>query len=197
MDNNRQTNSLTSSQKAIPPKDAQRLASIDALRGWAFLGVMTVHVASRIPNLPGKNVFLAGAYGVQLFFLLSALTLLASIARRSVLNNVKTGAIATNHPQIGSAMPIMDSLAVRDFYIRRFFRIAPMFWFGVVVYLCWKGLGPRYWAPEGVSVWLILSTIFFLHGWTLTSINSVVPGVWSIAVEMTFYGLPTFFDLAL
>jgi peptidoglycan/LPS O-acetylase OafA/YrhL len=33
----------------------------------------------------------------------------------------------------------------------------------------------------------VLSTVFFIHGWSPTTINSVVPGGWSIAVEMNFY----------
>ena len=170
---------LSSGVATIATEETQRLASIDALRGWAFLGVMTVHVASRIPNLPAKHLFLAGAYGVQLFFLLSALTLLASIARRKTCAETAEGT--------GASALRLSGRARREFFLRRFFRIAPMFWFGIVFYLCWKGLGSRYWAPEGIGVGQILSTIFFLHGWTLTSINSVVPGGWSIAVEMTFY----------
>ena len=33
----------------------------------------------------------------------------------------------------------------------------------------------------------MLATVFFAHGWSPTTINSVVPGGWSIAVEMNFY----------
>jgi exopolysaccharide production protein ExoZ len=33
----------------------------------------------------------------------------------------------------------------------------------------------------------VLKTVLFVHGWHPVSINSVVPGDWSIAAEMTFY----------
>ena len=51
----------------------------DALRGWAFLGVLLVHVQT-ILDLPPVLAQLArpANYGVQLFFVTSALTLAMS-----------------------------------------------------------------------------------------------------------------------
>lgn len=46
---------------------------------------------------------------------------------------------------------------------------------------------PRYWAPNGIQWWYIPLNFLFLHGWHPETITSVVPGSWSIAVEMTFY----------
>ena len=138
---------------------------IDALRGFAFLGVLTVHASLQVPSLSGATFASAGAYGVQLFFLLSAVTLLRSVSLR-------TG---------------KERFPLRNFFLRRFFRIAPLFWFGIVLSLFLDGTGGREWAPHGVGVWHLLSTATFLHGWTPVTINSVVPGGWSIAVEMTFY----------
>lgn len=137
---------------------------IDALRGFAFLGVLTVH-AGQCANLRlGITLTVAGQYGVQLFFLLSAVTLLRSLSLRS-----------------------REESPLRNFFIRRFFRIAPLFWTGIVFYLFLNGWGPQFAAPRGIAPWHVALTALFLHGWTLTSINSVVPGGWSIAVEMTFY----------
>ena len=75
------------------------------------------------------------------------------------------------------------------FYIRRFFRIAPMFWLGIVFFLALDGFSPRYWAPGGLEWWHVGVTALFLHGWHPQTITSVVPGGWSIAVEMTFYAV--------
>lgn len=76
---------------------------------------------------------------------------------------------------------------IKNFYIRRFLRIAPLFWLAIPIYLFINSLGPSYWAPEGIGDRQIILTVLFLHGIYPDAINSVVPGGWSIAVEMTFY----------
>lgn len=117
-----------------------------------------------------KYITSSGARGVQLFYIASALTLCMSWRSRSVLE------IA---PQ-------------RNFFIRRFFRIAPMFYVATIFYVLLYGLAPRYWAPNGVDWWFIPVTMLFLHGFHPETITSVVPGGWSIAVEMNFYILLPF-----
>ena len=147
---------------------------IDALRGVAFLIVLLYHCLGAVQGLPMgfAAVVNKGNYGVQLFYVASAFTLFLSLDQRSKL----------------------DRRPVLFFFIRRFFRIAPMFWAAIIFYVLIWGLGPRGAAPYGIGVWHILSTFFFLHGWHPTTINSVVPGGWSIAVEMVFYALvPLFF----
>jgi peptidoglycan/LPS O-acetylase OafA/YrhL len=149
-----------------PAPETEHLAFIDALRGWAFLSVLLVHVQT-IVTLPRRVGQLAGPanYGVQFFFVISALTLFMSYEARSSL----------------------DRRPLAAFFIRRLFRIAPLFWLAIPTYLAFLGTGPRESAPNGVHAGQILATFFFVHGWYPTSINSVVPGGWSIAVEMTFY----------
>ena len=136
---------------------------IDALRGYAILGVIAVHTSQRAPSIanPWKAWLDDGARGVQLFFVASALTLMFSWHSRN------DGAI--------------------NFYIRRFFRIAPMFYLAVIVFVLLDGFAPRYYAPRGIGWWQIITTVFFVNGWHPEYISSVVPGSWSIAVEMTFY----------
>ena len=76
---------------------------------------------------------------------------------------------------------------LRNFFIRRFFRIAPLFYLAIIFYVTLYGLGPRYYAPNGVQWWFIPLTGIFAHGFHPETITSVIPGGWSIAVEMTFY----------
>jgi peptidoglycan/LPS O-acetylase OafA/YrhL len=111
-----------------------------------------------------KSVAALGVFGVQLFFFVSALTMCFMWDHRS-----------------GEAYPIVK------FYIRRFFRIAPPFWLALIGYLLLNGTRPSYWAPNGIGSLQILTSLTFLHGFWPDTINSVVPGGWSIAVEMTFY----------
>jgi peptidoglycan/LPS O-acetylase OafA/YrhL len=76
---------------------------------------------------------------------------------------------------------------ILPFYVRRLFRIAPMFWLGIVFFVWLDGFGPRYFAPNGITGFDVLLTAMFAHGWHPETITSVVHGGWSIAVEMTFY----------
>lgn len=140
-----------------------RYGYIDALRGYAILAVMAVHAASAAPEWAGlgRTVMNQGARGVQLFFVASALTLMMSWHTRN------DGAFR--------------------FYVRRFFRIAPMFWLGIAFFLWSDGWGPRYFAPNGIGPGQVILSGLFLHGWHPEFLHSVVHGGWSIAVEMTFY----------
>jgi len=141
---------------------------IDALRGFAILGVVLVHSSQWVAPTASflTKVAQQGARGVQLFYIASALTLFLSMAAR---NN-------------------KEERPVLSFYIRRFFRIAPLFYCGVIIYtVAYGGLSSRYWAPNGLEWYYIPLTALFMHGWHPETITSVVPGGWSIAVEMTFY----------
>jgi exopolysaccharide production protein ExoZ len=149
-------------------KPNERLHSFDFLRGVAVLAVMVAHAALTFPS-GIKSLDWAceyGTKGVQLFFLISAFTMCHMWKVRA-----------------GEENPI------RKFYLRRFFRIAPLFWLAIPTYLVVYGAAASYWAPEGVGARQVFLTFTFLHGFWPDSINSVVPGGWSIAVEMTFYAL--------
>jgi peptidoglycan/LPS O-acetylase OafA/YrhL len=74
------------------------------------------------------------------------------------------------------------------FYVRRFLRIAPLYWLATLVCLLVYGLGASYWTPDGIGIRHVVLNALFWHGFWPDTINSVVPGGWSIAVEMTFCG---------
>ncbi|GBG14737.1 uncharacterized protein NMK_2338 [Novimethylophilus kurashikiensis] len=145
----------------------QKQGYIDALRGYAILGVLLVHSAQQVP--PASHVLKLlrnfGIYGVQLFYVVSALALFMSWHFRN------------DH----------ELSPVRNFFIRRLFRIAPMFWVVTVAFLALYGTAPGYWAPNGIHGWQIVGTLLFVNGFHPEAINAVVPGGWSVAVEMCFY----------
>ncbi|GAB0174494.1 MAG: acyltransferase [Candidatus Altimarinota bacterium] len=131
---------------------------IDALRGWAILGVLFFHQFGTISN----NFFILtftdlGARGVQLFYIMSALTLFLSMEKR------------TSH----------EKYPFLFFFIRRFFRIAPLFY---LIFLFFYFFKEAHIPVEG-----ILSILTFTNGWNPYWINPVVPGQWSVAIEMIFY----------
>jgi len=143
-----------------------RMRTFDFLRGLAIIGVIVVHTSQIFPSqiILIDSAASLGRFGVQLFYFISALTMCHMWKIRE-----------------GEKSP------VKNFYIRRFFRIAPLFWIAIPLYISINGLGKSYWAPEGVNILQIFLTATFLHGFWPNTINSVVPGGWSIAVEMSFY----------
>jgi peptidoglycan/LPS O-acetylase OafA/YrhL len=158
----------------------QRLDWLDALRGWAIMGVVLVHAGQAVPQLAGpwKIAADAGQYGVQLFFVVSALTISLTYGQFIRRNG--------------------NSLAATlSWLAKRYFRIAPLYYFGIALYLGvlfgmrWLGSEVAPYAPRD-----LLFNLLFLHEWIPSAQNSVVPGGWSIGVEMFFYLLvPLIFRL--
>ncbi len=139
------------------------LAHLDGLRGLAILAVLAVHSSLAVPGLPGPLGDLAfyGVRGVQLFFVVSGLTLTLTHAGRPL-------------------MPL-------NFAARRFFRIAPMFYAGAALYLLLAATTAMALPTRGAT-WLdVAVTLLFVHGWVPSAVNTVVPGGWSIAAEAMFY----------
>jgi peptidoglycan/LPS O-acetylase OafA/YrhL len=154
--------------KAQPKEKLIRYAYIDSLRCFAIILVLLAHtsIVGSI-NYPGwlydLTYIYIGPRGVQLFFVVSAFTLYMSWSRRK-----------SNEKHI-----------LRNFYIRRFFRIAPLFYFAIIYFLYIQ----NYWNgnPNHITTSNILSTFFFINGAVPPWINNIVYGGWSITVEMTFY----------
>ena len=165
-------------------REPTHYAFIDSLRGWAILLVILTHAAQgpvavaalsqppsdtipplTLPPWLGAITGNAGA-GVQLFFVVSAFSLTLSWLSR--------GATAG---------------ATRRFLARRLFRIAPMYYLAIAIYLLIYGTGPRFAAPRGIAPDDVLLTVTFLSVWKLNALNSVVPGDWSVGCEATFYVL--------
>lgn len=142
-----------------------KLKWIDAVRGYAIIGVLFVHALYDDQNIIGKQIWSLGAKGVQLFYIASAFTLLLSHDNRKQENN-----------------------STLDFYLRRIFRIAPMFWLGIIYYL-WQDKNEVYLMSDKryITNLSILSHFFLLHGLSPYWLNNIVPGGWSVGVECTFY----------
>jgi exopolysaccharide production protein ExoZ len=145
--------------------NTKQLAYIDALRGFAILGVIAVHAGNAVPDLEWaiRTLTDQGARGVQLFFVVSALTLMFSWRERN-----------------DGALP---------FYVRRIFRIVPMFYLWTILSIAVSvfEFPPDYW-PHGEISWQnVLRSITFSFAFHPTTVDGIVPGGWSIADEMTFY----------
>ncbi|MBL0611864.1 acyltransferase [Aeromonas jandaei] len=143
---------------------------INIVRGIAILMVISVHTSQHVSGFEGmlKTIASFGQMGVQLFFIASALTLCLSWEARKGNN------------------------CYSNFIIRRFFRIAPIYYFGMLFYFVMSCIDTMY--LDGIfasnfkyNIENVLSNLLFTHGLVKTANNSVVPGGWSIGAEFAFY----------
>ncbi|WP_157792928.1 acyltransferase family protein [Bordetella genomosp. 8] len=143
-----------------------RLDFISSLRGWAALYVALLHLTFNSHGAVSAPDWLRpaisfGGTAVTLFFVLSAFTLAMSMDTRR------------------------EDAPVRNFFIRRFFRIAPLFYVWVIGTAL---IG--YWlfgvSPTGNAILLNVLFLFNLapgYEWSLAYSG------WSIGTEMLFYVL--------
>jgi peptidoglycan/LPS O-acetylase OafA/YrhL len=157
----------------------EKLAYVDVLRGVAILMIITIHTSLPVSGLSNFVGYIDryGQMGVQLFFVASAYTLCHSFVSRA------------NEPK-----------PLTSFFIRRFFRIAPLYYLAIVIYFLWEPVihilsiiklpGSEY------NFGSIGANILFVHGFIISANNNIVPGGWSIGTEMAFYALfPIIFAL--
>lgn len=143
-----------------------RFEYVDALRGLAILMVIVNHAGSII-GLSGSLRTISDllSHGVQLFFVISAFTIFLTYSSR-----LRRGAKGAKF----------------DFFVKRLFRIFPVYWFGIFVYTAFYGLESRGWLP-GPELWHYFLHASLLNIWHPAAQSSVVPGGWSISVEVMFY----------
>jgi peptidoglycan/LPS O-acetylase OafA/YrhL len=144
---------------------AHRLASLDALRGLAALGVVLFHYLPYYQKLYGhefelpallESTLLFGRYGVHLFFMLSGFVIFMTLERTS------------NAGWFGLA---------------RAFRLLPALWAGIVLtFLSVHWLGPE---NRAVSLQTALLNATLLHEYL--GAEHVDGAYWSLVVEVTFY----------
>jgi len=150
---------------------------IDALRGIAILGVIMLHVSSlTVHPVTGilSKFTTEGQIGVQLFYIVSALTLFLSLQSSHYMGKV--------------------SETVK-YFLRRFFRIAPLFYLlliGIFFFTFIKPLGFFSYVDKNILNFILSFT--FTNSFFPVYINNIITGQWSIAVEMLFYiFVPIFF----
>jgi peptidoglycan/LPS O-acetylase OafA/YrhL len=137
----------------VPNNDPKRLAWLDATRGLAALLVLVDHgvrgTLPRIDNVINQYINL-GNFGVMLFFFCS-----------------------------GFIIPVsLESGGLRQFWIRRFFRLYPLFWFSIIVAVVTG-------STETTKASYILVNFTMVHGFFgIEDVNLVF---WSLGVEILFY----------
>lgn len=141
------------------------LPGIEALRGYAAFAIVIFHVIhltqAAVPQSLEFMKWFFG-YGVPLFFVVSAFSL-----------------------AYGYAGKLSAGRQVTEFYLRRLFRIAPLYYLailaqlGVVAYL-----GAE--QPSPLSLLLAVGFVFNLNP---SMVDGIAPASWSVGVEMLFYAI--------
>ncbi len=143
--------------------EIEKYGWVNALRGYAILLVILIHTSEMFYSSSWMQIIThTGDLGVQLFFIMSSFTLFNSYYKRK---NVEL------------------SHTKNDFFIRRFFRIAPFYYIAGLIYVCHT----IFIKNENVNIIHLLSNYTFTNGLFLPAINYIPPGGWSVGVEMLFY----------
>ena len=136
---------------------------LDGLRFFAFL-VVLIHHGPSSPGLPDM-VTRAGAFGLSMFFLLSAYLITELLVRE----REQTGTIAW-----------------RLFFTRRALRIWPLYYAALAgAFVIGQIYGHHMW----MSGWSATAMAFFVANWFRLpeQLSSLVAPLWSISVEEQFY----------
>ncbi len=148
-----------------PALPAQRLEFLDALRGLAALYVLVFHVAvaGRVyqPEWLGSFVVMGGS-GVTLFFLVSAFSLCLSSGRLL-------------------ASPGGEAV----FWLRRFFRIAPLFYVAIAATM----VRDFHLSHIHHHIGEVLLNLGFVFNLVPSHFSGIPDASWTIGVEMLFYAL--------
>jgi peptidoglycan/LPS O-acetylase OafA/YrhL len=139
------------------------MAWLDALRGIAALMVVYTHFA--LNALPGlyqatNSWWLAGTFGVALFFVISGYIVPASLERHG---------------------------SVRSFWISRFFRLYPLWIAAIGAVFLLHVTAVRTMTPGAVAHWkqYLLAHLTMLQ--QLMRVESYINVMWTLSLEMAFY----------
>jgi peptidoglycan/LPS O-acetylase OafA/YrhL len=169
-----------------PPRPAHswtRLDGVDVLRGLAIFFVLMNHVnirliqahleyAKGLPDQLVSSLVWNGQLGVQIFFAVSGFLITSTTLRRW-----------------GS----LSRVNIRDFYLLRFARIAPLFvlLIAVLTFLHLAGVKHFVVLPETGGLGRALLAAFTFHVNVLEARRGYLPGswdiLWSLSVEEMFY----------
>ena len=147
-----------------PDKATHRLEFLDALRGLAAFAVILQHAGQNLSagySAFAFSIFDLGNFGVMVFFLCSGFIIPISLERQGSL---------------------------RSFWIRRFFRLFPLYWFCIALDLClgylsgWSRYPASFFAHP---VSFILANLTMLQN--SFGFSDILGPAWTLPFELIFY----------
>lgn len=134
------------------------IQSIDTLKAITSLWIVSMHLVYLVGlDIPAelKTIVDPGGSGVFLFFIISGFTIYLSLSRNA---------------------------DIKRFYIRRFLRIAPLFYIMIIITII--SLNGKFQPP---AIKEVLLNILFLFNFSPEYFKSIVWAGWTVGVEMCFY----------
>ena len=148
---------------ATIPQD-RLLPGVHGLRGMAAFAVVLFHLV-HIGGIatPQSFAFIGADFGkgVHLFFVLSAFSLMHS----------------TEHTMYRATW-------ATEYFIKRFFRIAPLYYFIMAGMILWPAIQSQAWTVDLQTLLLNLTFTFGFAPWT-----GIVWAGWTVGIEMIFYAI--------
>jgi len=141
---------------------------LDLLRAIAITLVMLVHFKQQTFSLPGNSYFSKffdwGLHGVDLFFVLSGFPIGGQLIER-----IRT-----------------RTFSFKEFYVKRFFRIAPAYYLALLVFVLFYSIGSNTFILRDERILnAFIIHIFYLQNYTQAVILRGL--YWTLAVEEQFY----------
>jgi len=145
--------------------DNKKIWWIDFLKGIAILMVICVHVGTMLVGVANLNSFVGiiieqGAKGVQIFFIISAITTFYSFDKKIKI----------------------EKFSYINFLIKKLNRLAPLW---ILVSLAWFVIYAIF--KKELLIENLIIHIFFLNGVFPLFINSLVSGGWFVGTLVLFY----------
>ena len=143
---------------------------IDSLKGIGILGIVLVHYGFTSSNELLSGIVFNGARGVQFMYVINGFLIFHSLSKIDG-----------------------DRKSIREWYIGKFLRLIPLYYFFTILHLVIFGTGERYWIGTLSEVsWInILSNFLFLHGFHPYFINAINAN-WFMANLAIFYIIAPF-----
>ncbi len=151
---------------------------VDAVKGIATCSVLMIHSgANSLPGVMGK-IGAAGSRGVQIFYVVSACLVFASLARYDQERNGVQ----------------MQGGGYRQWWIRKLLRLLPLYYTALFLSRIFIRAGESYWLGSlgGVSAANMTAHILLLHGLVPHYINSVMGIEWYLGNLVLFYCMAPF-----
>lgn len=149
--------------------ETKKYEFLDALRGIAIIMVLLVHLSyAWIPI--NSDISHIWVFWVSLFFMISSYTLSLSQSQKKY-----------------------NTINSKEFFIRRFFRIYPLYFLIITFIFIAKWILDYYWFNDLTNAWASLDILnivshYFFFFWLFPStINGVGVGEWSLFSEIVFY----------
>jgi peptidoglycan/LPS O-acetylase OafA/YrhL/peroxiredoxin len=164
---------VSASAAKQPPRKAGHYIELEALRGASAISILILHAYqnTRIPpagyaygsNPLVRHLLINLDFGLGVFFALSGFVIFLPFAK----------AIIEGRPHMG----------VREFAVRRFFRIVPLYY--VAIFVVWNS---RYYGGHG-QIADLLRHLTFTQIYDNKKLFYTIGPSWSLAVEMHYYVL--------